>query len=148
MPTDLQASLRIADGLIPLRKPVLEHEQLPFAHLSLQLAQEGQNLMLKNGKLDSPLCLGEFAGQVALARPMAASAVAGRGTLQARPALFEHVRDQQDLQALRLQAARGPLVAMLSGSLHDPALAFERADLPLQTPPGRNEEHQEQRPAP
>ncbi len=130
MPANLQARLRIADGTIPLRNPVLGHERLSFAHLSLQLAQEGRNLILKNGTLDSPLCLGEFAGQIALARPMAESAVSVRGTLQARPALFEHVRDRQDLQPLRLQAAQGPLVAMLSGTLHDPALAFERAALP------------------
>lgn len=130
MPTDLQASLRIADGTIPLRNPVLGHEQLPFAHLSVLIAQEGRNLMLKNGKLDSPLGLGEFTGQVVPARSMAESLVSVQGTLQARPELFQHVRDQQDLQALRLQAAQGLLVVMLSGTLHDPALAFERAALP------------------
>lgn len=137
MPADVQArfaSFEVAAGVIPLRNPVLGHGQLPFSRLSLELEQQGQNLILKNGMLDSPLGKGEFAGQVRLARPMASSSISVRGVLQASPELFSHVRDQQELQALRLQAARGPLAVSLSGSLNDPALAFEREAMPVNPP--------------
>ncbi|NLZ16247.1 MAG: type II secretion system protein GspN [Desulfobulbaceae bacterium] len=134
-PADVQARLEMAAGVIPLRNPVLGHGQLPFTRLSLKLEQQGQNLILKNGILDSPLGKGEFTGQVALVRPLASSSIAVRGVLQAGPELFSHVRDQQDLQGFRLQAARGPLAVSLSGSLKDPALAFERGALPVNPAP-------------
>ena len=139
-PADLQASLQVADGTLPLRNPVLEHERLPFTKLILQLEQKGQSLFVKNGILDSPLCTGEFAGVVELARPVATSVVSVRGAIQAQPELFAHVRDQKELQALRLQAAQGPFLVMLSGTMHDPALAFEREALPFNPPLSPNQE--------
>ena len=77
---------------------------------------------------------------VELARPVATSVVSVRGAIQAQPELFAHVRDQKELQALRLQAAQGPFLVMLSGTMHDPALAFEREALPFNPPLSPNQE--------
>ena len=134
LPAELRATITITNGDIPLRKPVLQHEHLPFSELRVQLEQKGQSLELQEGTLQSPLGFGHYKGTVTLARPLSASSIAVQGMLQARPELYQHVRDQEALQALRLQTAQKPLAVSLSGTLADPALAFERAALPALLP--------------
>ena len=122
----LRTNLTVRDGEIPLRNPVLGHERLPFAAVSVRIEQpegRGDALLLRDGALDSPLGQGNFAGTLALSRPLAATRIDISGTLQPGPELFTHVQDAPEFQALRLGLGGG-LRVTLSGTLADPALAF------------------------
>lgn len=120
----LEGRLSAQDGAIPLRHPVLGHEVLPYARISTRLRQDGRQLVLTSGTLESPLGQGSFAGAVTLAWPAAASRISMQGQLKARPELFARVREQPEWQVMRLEAGSRPLAVMLSGTLADPALAF------------------------
>lgn len=128
MVEELQARFHAVDGEIPLRRPILGHRLLPFSELSFDLEQEeGQRLALQQGSLHSPLGESRFRGQVHLSQPLAASPFELRALVQARPELYRHVRPSEAAAAdSGGQSLPQRLHVLLSGTLADPAFAFER----------------------
>ncbi len=125
---ELKAKLRAVDGEIALRRPVLGHRLLPFSELRFDLEQEeGQRLALQQGSLHSPLGDARFRGQVHLGQPLAASPFELRALVQAKPELYRHVRSSEAAAAVSGgQSLPRQLHVLLSGTLADPAFAFER----------------------
>ncbi len=130
---DLHAAVHVADGELPLRRSIQGHERLPFTGLLLRLEQNGQNIAVKNGSLQSPLCTCEFQGAVQFVQPLLANFTSSRldvrGTVYPKPALYAELRSEQEVQmieAYKEHPARDAFYVVLSGSLADPALAFKR----------------------
>lgn len=139
----LQAQLRADDGEISLRQAVLGHGLLPFTELSLDLGQEaGQSPLLIQGRLRSALGEGSYRGQVRLARSFSVSSLELRAQIQATPELYRHVHPPQVPAPPGSQVLPQQVHVLLSGTLADPALAFERGSAALELSP------QQQRPAP
>ncbi|MGI6639245.1 MAG: type II secretion system protein GspN [Desulfobulbus sp.] len=130
---NLHAAVHVADGELPLRRSIQGHERLPFTSLLLRLEQDGQNIAVENGSLQSPLCTCDFQGVVQFIQPLLANLTSSRldvrGTVHPKPALYAQLRSEQEVQmieAYREHPARDAFHVVLSGSLADPALAFER----------------------
>lgn len=139
----LQAQLRADDGEISLRQAVLGHGLLSFTELSLDLGQEsGQSPLLMQGRLRSALGEGSYRGEVRPAQPFSASTLELRARIQATPELYRHVRPPQAPAPPGSQALPQQVHVLLSGTLADPALAFERGSAAFELSP------QQQRPAP
>ena len=131
---ELNAKVRVENGRLALKQPVLGNTVLPFAQVSATLALKGQQLQLTEGMVDSKLFAGAFTGEVRLRKDFPASALAVKGNLQPRPELFKGVAGKAAaLQAVRMQFKDRPLPFRLSGDLRAPAIHFEEFAVLLKT---------------
>lgn len=131
---ELNAKVRVENGRLELKQPVLGNTALPFAQVSAVLALKGQQLQLTEGMVDSKLFAGAFTGEVRLRKDFPASALAVKGNLQPRPELFKGVAGKAAaLQAVRMQFKDRPLPFRLSGDLRAPAIHFEEFAVLLKT---------------
>ena len=131
---ELNAKVRVENGRLELKQPVLGNTVLPFAQVSATLALKGQQLQLTEGMVDSKLFAGAFTGEVRLRKDFPASTLAVKGSLQPRPELFKGVAVKAaSLQAVRMQFKDRPLPFRLSGELRAPAIHFEEFAVLLKT---------------
>jgi hypothetical protein len=107
--TALDATARLEEGRIDLRRPVLGHGSVPLARAAATLRLEGERLVLTDGAVESNLLAGSLSP-----RSEFFSAAGG---------------DSAGLQAIRSRLRDRPLPFRVSGALQDPGLHFEEFSL-------------------
>ena len=131
---EIQAKMRVRDGSLELKQPVLGHTVLPFAQVSAALALREGRLQVTDGRVESSLGVGTFTGEVGLKRAWAASLLNVTGSVQPRAELFKSfAANPLVLQAIRQRLRDRPLPFRLSGELAAPAIPFEEFAVLLQS---------------
>ncbi|MBV5316819.1 MAG: type II secretion system protein GspN [Desulfobulbaceae bacterium] len=129
----MEATLKIDNGLLALKRPILTHRSLLFSQATVMLRSHGESLQLEQGVVESELFSGQFAGDVTLHREPAASRINVAGTLQPRPDFFKGVSSGAVLQLIRTQLKGNTLPFRLTGALYDPGIGFEEYSMLFQT---------------
>jgi len=127
--SDLEAKLRVDNGLLDLKRPILNHGSLPFSQISFTLRSSGATIQLEQGLVDSELFSGQFAGAIQLSRDPGASRIDIKGTLQPRPPFYEGMNNTPVLESIRSQLENRSLPFLLSGDLNNPGIHFEEFSL-------------------
>lgn len=130
---DLEAKLRIENGRLELKRPILKHTFLPFSQITMGLRTHGATLHLEQGVIGSELLSGQFTGEIYVEQNPAASRLDIRGTLQPQPVFFKSVTNARTLESVRTQLANGPLPFQVSGKLHTPGIHFEEFSMLFQS---------------
>jgi hypothetical protein len=131
--SDLEAKLRVDNGLLDLKRPILNHGSLPFSRISFTLHSKGSTMQLEQGLVESELFSGQFAGEIQLSRDPAASRVDIKGTLQPRPAFYQGMNNTPVLESIRTQLESRSLPFLLSGDVNNPGIHFEEFSLLFQS---------------
>lgn len=131
--SDLEAKLRVDNGLVDLKRPILNHGSLPFSQITFTLYSRGTIMQLEQGVVESELFSGQFAGEIQLSRDPAASRLDIKGTLQPRPAFYQGMKYTPVLESIRTQLESQPLPFLLSGNLSNPGIHFEEFSLLFQS---------------
>jgi type II secretion system protein N len=128
--TALDATARLEEGRIDLRRPVLGHGSVPLARAAATLRLEGERLVLTDGAVESNLFTGTFAGDLRLHPDPGASLITLAGSLSPRSEFFSAAGgDSAGLQAIRSRLRDRPLPFRVSGALQDPGVHFEEFSL-------------------
>ena len=128
--TALDATARLEEGRIDLRRPVLGHGFVPLARAAATLRLEGERLALTGGTVESNLFSGTFAGDLRLRPDPGASLVTLTGSLSPRSEFFSAAGgDSAGLQAIRTRLRDRPLPFRVTGALRDPGVHFEEFSL-------------------
>lgn len=123
--TELEARLDAENGLLGLKRPLFGHAELPFSQGAVVLRGQGSRLTLEQGRLESALCSGEFAGMLTMERDPALSRLDVRGKLHPKAAFFKGMDSTLALQAFRVQLKDNSLPFRISGNLSDPGIHYE-----------------------
>jgi len=129
----LEAKLRVDNGLLDLKRPILNHRSLPFSQISFTLHSNGATMQLEQGVVESELFSGRFTGEIQLGRDPAKSRLDIKGTLQPRPAFYKGMNNTPVLESIRTQLESRPLPFLLSGNLNNPGIHFEEFSLLFQS---------------
>ncbi len=129
----LEAKLRIDNGLLELKHPLLNHSTLPFSQMGFTLHSRGETVQVEQGVVASELFSGQFAGEIQLRREPAASLLDIRGTLQPRPEFFKGVNTTPVLESIQVQLKNKPLPYRVSGELYNPGIHFEEFSMLFQS---------------
>ncbi|MFP7753278.1 type II secretion system protein GspN [Thermodesulfobacteriota bacterium B35] len=118
------ADLRLEQGELTFRRPVLGLARLAYSRITTVLTLKDGMLSLEKGRLESKLLAGEFHGSVTLAGDPAASAIRLQGVVQPRPELFASVGDPTGAEMIRSRLGDGGLAFTVTGSLAAPGILF------------------------
>lgn len=122
---ELRADVRIDQGRVWLKRAILHHSSLPFSLVGATLVLDGDNLTISEGKVDSPLFSGEFAGELRSRGVPTEGRLDVHGRLLPRPPLFKGVDNPALLRMLRARLEDNTLPFRISGSLVEPGIHFE-----------------------
>lgn len=129
----VEARVRIENGQMALKRPILSHGVLPFSALSMTVRGDGARVHVQEGTAESGLFRCRFSGTLELNEDLAVAQLAIRGSLQPEAGFFKGVKSGIALQAFRAKLQDAPLPFRLSGELADPGIHFEEFSLLVQT---------------
>jgi len=128
----LKAEVKIEDGRVGLKRPILHHSSIPFAQVCFNLRGNGGRLQIEQGVVDSELLHGRFSGQAEFGVDPTTAQVAVRGSLHLEPRFFKGLDNTVAVQALRAQLKDQPLPFRLAGDPVNPSLHFEEFSMLFQ----------------
>ncbi|WP_319588007.1 type II secretion system protein GspN [uncultured Desulfobulbus sp.] len=130
---ELEARLKVANGRLGLKRPILGHTELPFSQGTFTLRGHGDKLELAQGRVESELFGGQFSGTITMHRDLALSQLDLKGTMQPKTKFFKGLDNTVALQAFRVQLKDNSLPFRVSGDLSNPGIHFEEYSMHVQT---------------
>jgi type II secretion system protein N len=130
---EINGKVRIDNGRLELKRPILNHAVLPFSQATMALQLRGEMVKVEQGRIESALFSGQFEGAVELDQDMARSRVVVQGTILPRPEFFKGVDNPALLQVFRNRLKDDSLPFRVSGNLAEPGIHFEEYSLLFQS---------------
>jgi type II secretion system protein N len=130
---ELEAHLKIENGRLGLKRPILNHTELPFSLGTVILHGQGETLHLEHGILESELFDGQFSGKITISQEPALSQLDVKGAMQPKTKFFKGLNNTVALQAFRVQLKENALPFRISGELSNPGIHYEEFSMLFQT---------------
>jgi type II secretion system protein N len=129
----LLAEVRVENGRLELKKPILSHFAIPFSLVRFNLRGNGKRVQIEQGVGESELLACRFSGQAEWADDPVAAQIALRGEAHPTPRFFKGLSNTVAVQSLRAQLRDKPLPFRISGDPLNPSIHFEEFSLLFQT---------------
>jgi type II secretion system protein N len=129
----VNARIKVAQGSVGLKRPVLAHTELPFADMTMMLQGDGTQWQLEQGAVESPLFTGQFTGTLTLAGKASPPWIDLKGNVRPTASFFHGLPESVALQAVRVRLKDSPLPFRISGDVAQPGLHFEEFAILFQT---------------
>ncbi|NLX19863.1 MAG: type II secretion system protein GspN [Desulfobulbus sp.] len=121
----VDADLKVKDGRLGLKRPVLAHSELPFYEITVTLHSRDGELQVKDGVVRSVLFDGRFWGTISPQTHPMLSELDIEGDMEPRSDFFAGVKNTLAFEALHLQLKDKALPFRISGTLMDPGIHFQ-----------------------
>jgi len=129
----LEARVKVENGRLGLKRPILSHTELPFSQGSVILHGHGETLQFEQGLVESELFDGRFSGMVIMHGDPLLSQVDVKGAIQPKNKFFKGLDNTVALQAFRMQLKDNPLPFRITGDLSNPGIHYEGFAMLFQT---------------
>lgn len=129
----LQGEMRVDEGRVGLKRPILGHRELPFSLVKVNVHGRDGVVNIEQGEVVSNLFDGQFAGMFNVHRGELFDRLDVRGVLHPKNTLFKWVDNGAALQAFRVQLKENMLPFKIVGGLTDPGIHFEEYAMQMQT---------------
>ena len=131
--SQLHAEMRIENGRLELKKPILSHFAIPFSLVRCNLRGNGKRVQIEQGVGESELLNCRFSGQAELADDPVAAQIVLRGEANPTPRFFKGLNNTIAVQSLRAQLKDKPLPFRVTGDPLNPSIHFEEFSMLFQT---------------
>jgi len=121
----LEARLKVENGSLGLKRPILSHTEIPFSQGSVILSGHGAILQLEQGVVESELFDGRFSGMISLHGDPVLSQLDVKGAMQPKNKFFKGLDNTVALQAFRMQLKDNALPFRITGDLSNPGIHYE-----------------------
>ncbi len=130
---EIEAKLRVDQGCLGLKRPIIDHTVLPFSRAEVIIRGRGETVQLEQGMVESELFSGQFSGEIKTSQGPVATQIDIRGTLQPRPEFFKGVDNASLLKVIRTQLKERAVPFRVSGDLHNSGIHFEEFSMLFQS---------------
>ncbi len=131
--SDLEARLKVENGRLGLKRPILSHKELPFSQGTVILHGRGAKLQLEQGMMGSELFDAQFSGMMTVNRDPALCQLDLKGFMQPKTKFFQGLNNTLALQAFRVELKDNPLPFRITGDLSNPGIHYEGFSMLFQT---------------
>ncbi len=121
---EVSGMLTMENGLLPLRKPVLGLEALPFSRLEASVMHQGRDWLVDKGVLEAKTMHVSFKGKIIPGPDLGRSRIKISGSLTPRSELFRAAGNRDLATAIRGFLRKGALSFTVSGTAAEPAVQF------------------------
>lgn len=128
----LEAQVRVDNGRVGLKRPLLGHTELPFSQGTVILHGNNKTLQLEQGVVESELFDSRFSGMLTVHRDPGLSQLDVQGAMQPKSKLFRGLDNTVALQAFRVQLKENTLPFRISGELSNPGIHYQEFSMLVQ----------------
>lgn len=129
----LRAEVRIENGRLELKKPILSHFAMPFSLVRFNLRGNGHRVQIEQGVGESELLNCRFSGQAEWTDDPSAAQIVLRGEAHPTPRFFKGLDNTVAVQSLRAQLKDSPLPFRVTGDPLNPSIHFEEFSMLFQS---------------
>lgn len=128
----LKAEVKVENGRLGLKRPILSHSVIPFSLVSLNLRGDGNRVEIEQGEVASELMRGQFTGHAEWGQEATSAQIVVHGAVHPEPRFFKGLDNTVAVQAVRAQLKDKPLPFRLSGDPVNPSIHFEEFSMQFQ----------------
>jgi type II secretion system protein N len=131
--SDLEARLKVENGRLGLKRPILSHKEFPFSQGTVILHGRGARLQLEQGMLQSELFDAQFSGMMTVNRDPALCQLDLEGFMQPKTKIFQGLNNTVALQAFLVELKDNSLPFRIIGDLSNPGIHYKGFSMLFQT---------------